>query len=145
MPENHLTKNLNRFSHDLFKIYKVQRFFTAELILVLLATMLAPFFELAYYPDATIKSFGDAAWWSIVTITSVGYGDMVPLSTGGRMIGSILAISGVMLFGITISIFSLYFSRKKEAYYSYKNYKYLESLHKDVDKLKKEVEFLVKK
>lgn len=142
---HHLAKRVNRFSHDLFKIYRIQRFFIAEAVLVLIATMITPFFELEYFPEATIRSFGDAAWWAVITITSVGYGDMVPLSPGGRIIGAILAISGVLLFGVTIALFAIYFARKKDAYYSYKNYKYLESLHKDVDRVKKEVEYLVKK
>jgi len=38
-------------------------------------------------PDSNIHSFGDAIWWSIVTLTTGGYGDIVPHSFGGRIIG----------------------------------------------------------
>lgn len=48
---------------------------------------------------ANIKTAGDAIWWSIVTITTVGYGDHYPVSTEGRIIAAVLMITGVGLFG----------------------------------------------
>lgn len=46
-----------------------------------------------------VPTFGDALWWSIVTISTVGYGDLTPHTGVGRVIGSILIISGVGSFG----------------------------------------------
>ncbi len=51
-------------------------------------------------PASTIKTANDALWWTIETITSVGYGDMYPVTIEGRIIGSILMISGVGIFGV---------------------------------------------
>ena len=48
---------------------------------------------------ATITSFGDALWWSVSTITTVGYGDRYPVTEAGRAIGIALMIAGVGLFG----------------------------------------------
>ena len=48
-------------------------------------------------PNSQITNFGDALWWSIVTITTVGYGDIVPIGTTGRIVAT-----GLMIFGITI-------------------------------------------
>ena len=49
--------------------------------------------------DANIKTPEDALWWAFVTITTVGYGDKVPLSTEGRLIAGLLMTAGVYLFG----------------------------------------------
>ncbi|MEJ0058022.1 MAG: potassium channel family protein [Bacteroidota bacterium] len=38
-------------------------------------------------------------WWSYVTITTVGYGDKFPVTTGGRIVAAILMTAGVGLFG----------------------------------------------
>jgi voltage-gated potassium channel len=49
--------------------------------------------------NGTIKTPEDAVWWSIETMTTVGYGDMYPVTTEGRFIATILMIAGVGLFG----------------------------------------------
>lgn len=49
--------------------------------------------------NVAIDSFGDALWWSIVTVTTVGYGDIVPGSTGGRVVAFFVMFSGIALFG----------------------------------------------
>ena len=51
-------------------------------------------------PKANIKTAGDAIWWSVTTITTVGYGDKYPVTTEGRIVAMILMISGIGLFGI---------------------------------------------
>ncbi len=50
-------------------------------------------------PGANIRSAGDALWWSFVTMTTVGYGDHYPVTTGGRLAAAALMITGVGLFG----------------------------------------------
>jgi voltage-gated potassium channel len=52
-------------------------------------------------PGARIVSLGDALYWSTVTITTVGYGDLVPVTTLGRVLAVMLMISGVGIVGIT--------------------------------------------
>jgi voltage-gated potassium channel len=48
---------------------------------------------------ANIQGPADAIWWSYVTITTVGYGDRYPVTTGGRIIAAFLMTAGVGLFG----------------------------------------------
>lgn len=50
-------------------------------------------------PDSNITSAGDALWWSYVTITTVGYGDLYPVTLEGRLIAVALMTTGVGLFG----------------------------------------------
>ncbi len=58
-------------------------------------------------PDAKITDLGDAVWWAIVTSTTVGYGDEIPITTGGRITGVIVMFVGLILFsavtGLTAS------------------------------------------
>ncbi len=49
-------------------------------------------------PDANITTGGDALWWGIVTITTVGYGDKYPTTEGGRLVGVAMMIVGVGIF-----------------------------------------------
>jgi voltage-gated potassium channel len=58
---------------------------------------------------ANIKSAEDAVWWSIATMTTVGYGDKYPVTTEGRVVGIVLMIGGVGMFagfsGLVASVF----------------------------------------
>ena len=49
---------------------------------------------------ADIKSFGDAVWWSLVTMATVGYGDYVPVTTNGRIVAVGLMVVGISLLGL---------------------------------------------
>ena len=49
-------------------------------------------------PGANITTGGDALWWGLVTATTVGYGDEYPITTGGRITGAFLLLSGVVVF-----------------------------------------------
>jgi voltage-gated potassium channel len=50
-----------------------------------------------------INTFGDALWWSIATVTTVGYGDVYPITAEGKVIASALMIIGIMVLGLFIS------------------------------------------
>jgi len=54
-------------------------------------------------PDSKITNIGDAFWWAIVTVTTVGYGDIYPVTTEGKIIASVLMIFGIAILGILIS------------------------------------------
>ncbi len=50
-------------------------------------------------PESNIQSAGDAIWWSVVTVSTVGYGDYYPVTTLGKIIAAMMIVSGVSLFG----------------------------------------------
>jgi voltage-gated potassium channel Kch len=56
-------------------------------------------FEAEKYSDASnIQSFGDALWWSLVSVTTAGYGDSFPVTTEGRAVTGLLMFVGIGLF-----------------------------------------------
>ncbi|MDI2035808.1 potassium channel family protein [Paenarthrobacter nitroguajacolicus] len=66
-------------------------------------------------PDAKIMTFGDAAWWAVTTITTVGYGDLYPVTPIGRVVAAALMMSGIAVLGIvTASIASWLVQRIEE-------------------------------
>ena len=55
-------------------------------------------------PDSNITTGGDALWWAVVTITTVGYGDRYPVTTLGRGTAMVVMIAGVGIIGALASI-----------------------------------------
>ncbi|GLD99729.1 hypothetical protein PINS_up008457 [Pythium insidiosum] len=68
-------------------------------VLVLTSSTMIFFLENSAQPDV-FSSVGACAWWSVETITSLGYGDIVPQTTAGRLFGALLALWGIILFTI---------------------------------------------
>jgi len=64
-------------------------------------------------PDSVIKDFFDAIWWSLVTITTVGYGDLVPKTFWGRIIGIVFIFLGFTLFSTFTAFVASNFIDKK--------------------------------
>jgi voltage-gated potassium channel len=64
-------------------------------------------------PHANILTAEDAIWWSVTTITTVGYGDKYPVTTEGRIVAMILMFSGIGLFGVLSGLAASYFLHTK--------------------------------
>ena len=60
-------------------------------------------YNFEYGVNDAIHNFGDIIWMSFTTLTTVGYGDMYPVTTGGRIMAGVLVITGMGLFGLLIS------------------------------------------
>ena len=69
----------------------------SRLMGVIVVLVLAGAVGLTYFDD---RSFVDALWWAIVTVTTVGFGDIAPTSLGGRVIGVVLMFFGIGVLGM---------------------------------------------
>jgi len=59
-----------------------------------------------------IRSFGDVIWMSFITMTSVGYGDIYPRTTGGRIMAAVLVLTGMGLFSLLTAEFATFIIRR---------------------------------
>lgn len=81
------------------------------LLLVLIAGALARLVE----PD-TFTSLGLAYWWAVTTVTTVGYGDVVPQDPAGRLVGVLLMLTGLSLIPtLTSVIVSTFIAKRTQA------------------------------
>jgi len=58
------------------------------------------------HPGANITQFGEAIWWAVVTLATVGYGDYYPVTAVGRIIAIFMMISGVGIFALMVATFA---------------------------------------
>ena len=76
---------------------------TVFFVILLIAATLSYVFERDAQP-ATFNSIPHALWWAIVTLTTTGYGDVVPATIWGRLLASWVMVSGIVIFGLWAGI-----------------------------------------
>jgi voltage-gated potassium channel len=87
----------------------VERLGRPFLYVAIMLFVSAAIVERAEHHEHGFKTFGDSLWWGIVTITTVGYGDLVPESRVGRITATALMLTGVALLGtVAASLASLF-------------------------------------
>jgi voltage-gated potassium channel len=86
------TRGLRRLASRLGKVFTI-----AGLMLVICSLAA---YEAERGSNPEFASVGDAFWWGIVTLTTVGYGDIVPKTTAGRLAGVALMLTGVAVLGL---------------------------------------------
>lgn len=137
----------NQLSNVAVKVSKNKRFrnIMAGLLILAVGIGLAIVPAESSSPFTRIRTMQDGLWWAVTTITGVGYGDLYPVTGLGRILGSILEIFGVVLFGSIVAIVSVELLRYQEDYYVRRMFKRLDEVEIKIDEMKKHLDFLVKK
>jgi voltage-gated potassium channel len=86
----------------------------------------------------TFSDTSDGLWWAITTVTSVGYGDYYPVTTAGRILGSILSVLGVTMFGIVIAMVTVELFRSEQLFYWKRTVERFDRIEELLKKLEKE-------
>lgn len=88
---------------------RVVTYVVGSVILLAFVASLAILETERHSPNANIKTYGDAAWWALVTMTSVGYGDRYPTTLDGRLIAAGLMLAGLALIGVITAAVASWF------------------------------------
>ena len=83
----------------------------AVFILLIFASSIMYFVEFEAHPEA-FGSIPDAMWWGVVTLTTVGYGDIYPITPLGKLLGAMLAFLGIGIFALPAGIIAGGFSEE---------------------------------
>lgn len=99
----------------------------AVIFLFILAAGTVSFFLLEHGSNDDVDSYDDALWYVIVTITTVGYGDISPESVGGRMADAIIMIAGVFFMSLLTASLASIMVEKESKEEAEKNLKEMKS------------------
>lgn len=70
------------------------------------------FYYFEYGTNPNVKTFGDSLYWAVVTMATVGYGDIYPMTSGGRIVAVVLIFAGVGSLGAFLAIIESYILRR---------------------------------
>lgn len=127
---------IEKIQHD----KNLKRYLLALILLSLILGLLVVKFETGY----KINTFGDGLWWAITTVTGVGYGDLVPVTLMGRIIGAVLMTVGLVLFSLVVAILSAAISSREEKYRHRRIRVQLDSINNKLYRLENKLEYLIK-
>lgn len=88
-------------------IYNLEYVVLAFVVFVFIASLIM--WQIEAQLGGAIDTFGDALWWSVITVTTIGYGDIIPQTAAGRLAGSIISLIGILLFMVVVARTTAFF------------------------------------
>jgi voltage-gated potassium channel len=88
-----------RLVRSVFQRGNLRRFLLAASVMVLNGAVIVYLFE-RHAPRSNIHTLGESLWWSAVTVTTVGYGDFVPVTLGGRVTACVIMGTGLLTLAV---------------------------------------------
>ena len=129
---------MNRIKNFINLIERVFNSRRLRTILGVLIICIVSFGFVFYLVEPHIKTFGDGIWWALVTITTVGYGDITPFTTLGRFVAGTLMFVGLGLIATVTAIVSAKFVQNYVDHHTNDDVlEKLEELESEIEKLKK--------
>ena len=128
-------KNLKSLLETLFNSRRLRT------ILIGLIFVVIFFGYIFYITEPTVESIGDGFYWALVTVTTVGYGDITPITPSGKLIASILILLGLGLIATITAIVSAKFIENYVDHHTNDDVlDKLEILQKDINELKNKIQ-----
>ena len=94
---------------------------TSSLIVIYISSVFIYYFERGAQPDV-FGSVPDALWWAVVTFTTVGYGDITPITNGGKIFSFVLLMTALVMVGIPAGIVASALSKAREIQIEQRNF-----------------------
>jgi voltage-gated potassium channel len=96
-------------------------------------------------PNTTIHNYFDGIWWASTTVSTVGYGDKVPVTVGGKILGMFLQLTGAAIFfGALVGTITVYLHHAQTDYRWKRLHGRLDQLEKEHKAIHSKLDFLVK-
>ena len=98
---------------SLLQRHQLQYVLLITVILIFIAAGMVVEFEKTH-PERMITSISEGLWWSVTTITTVGYGDSYPMTIGGKIVASFLMLVGIVFFGLLTANIAAFFIHEEQ-------------------------------
>ena len=110
-------------------------------VLSLILFFIGIFGFIFFITEPDVKSYSDGLWWALVTITTVGYGDITPLTSLGRLVASALMFLGLGLIASLTAVISVKFIQSfVDRHTNDDVLEKLEEMQKDIDEIKRKIQ-----
>lgn len=131
---------------QIFKLFHHHRFRLLILLFLVLAVVLGVLVVPieSVHGQANIRHVGDGIWWSVTTMTGVGFGDVYPVTAMGRVIGMVLEVCGVIVFGLIAGQIAVALFRIQDDFNWKRLFERMDGIEQRLDRMEKKQEFVVK-
>lgn len=103
---------LTRAAHNVLTKHKLHYLLLVTLVLVVAGALIVQTVE-STSSEASIRTVPDAIWWAVTTVTTVGYGDLYPVTPVDRGVAIVFMILGVGIFGLLAASMASFFIERR--------------------------------